>query len=139
MPAAERFFDTNVLLYLISDDQAKAGRAEAELAEGGAISVQVLNEFTHVARRKAGLDWDEIGILVETFRATLTVMPLTEALHDRARIVAAETGYSIYDALIVAAAEASGAGELITEDLQHDRRIGDLVIRNPFIDAGNED
>ena len=46
------FFDTNVLVYLASGDVAKADRAEATLAKGGSISVQVLNELANVARRK---------------------------------------------------------------------------------------
>ena len=37
------FLDTNVLLYLVSDDTAKADRAEALVALGGTVSVQVLN------------------------------------------------------------------------------------------------
>ena len=37
------FFDTNVLVYTVSDDTAKARRAEALLREGGCVSVQVLN------------------------------------------------------------------------------------------------
>ena len=38
------FFDTNVLIYLASDDAAKADRAEAIVRDGGTVSVQVLNE-----------------------------------------------------------------------------------------------
>ena len=132
MPAVERFFDTNILLYILSEETAKAERAEAELAKGGAISVQVLNEFTHVARRKVGLDWAEIGELLDTFRSVLDVLALTEAMHDRARSIAAETGYTIYDSLIISAAQISGATELITEDMQDGHRIGDLILRNPF-------
>jgi predicted nucleic acid-binding protein len=56
MSAADAFFDTNVLLYLLCDDTAKADRAEALLAGGGVISVQVLNEFASVASRKHGLN-----------------------------------------------------------------------------------
>jgi predicted nucleic acid-binding protein len=37
------FFDTNVLLYIASGDPAKADRAERIIADGGTISVQVLN------------------------------------------------------------------------------------------------
>ena len=48
----ERFFDTNVLLHLLSSDEGKADHVEALLAEGGVISVQVLNEFASVAQRK---------------------------------------------------------------------------------------
>ncbi len=47
--SAEQFFDTNVVLYLLSGDRAKADRAETLLAKGGTISVQVLNEFAAVA------------------------------------------------------------------------------------------
>ena len=45
MNGGEDFFDTNVVLYLLSADAAKADRAEELLAIGGTISVQVLNEF----------------------------------------------------------------------------------------------
>ena len=46
------FFDTNVPLYLLSADTVRCARAVDLLAEGGTISVQVLNEFAAVARRK---------------------------------------------------------------------------------------
>ena len=44
------FFDTNILIYLASGDASKADRAEATIAGGGSISVQVLNELANVAR-----------------------------------------------------------------------------------------
>ena len=52
MRATDIFFDTNVLLYLISGDSIKADRAEELIGAGGVISVQVLNEFASVASRK---------------------------------------------------------------------------------------
>jgi len=55
MKTGRPFFDTNVLLYLLSENAFKADRAEAVLAEGGVISVQVLNEFVSVALRKIGM------------------------------------------------------------------------------------
>jgi len=48
---AECFFDIKVLLYLLSGDPKKADRAEAALAAGGILSVQVLDEFAAVATR----------------------------------------------------------------------------------------
>lgn len=39
MSATEAFFDTNILLYLRSDDPDKADRAEAVIASGCVISV----------------------------------------------------------------------------------------------------
>lgn len=52
MSGAEFFFDTNVILYLLSADPATADRAEELLAIGGVISVQVLNAFAAIAFRK---------------------------------------------------------------------------------------
>ena len=49
MSDSAQFFDTNVLLYLLSGDPAKADCAEVELGAGGIVSVQVLNEFTSAA------------------------------------------------------------------------------------------
>ena len=57
MKIDRRFFDTNVLLYLLSEDNRKADRAEAIIAMGGVISVQVLNEFASVASRKMGIGY----------------------------------------------------------------------------------
>jgi predicted nucleic acid-binding protein len=41
MTAGQRFIDTNVLLYLLSTDDAKADRAEEAVAGGGVVIVQV--------------------------------------------------------------------------------------------------
>lgn len=60
MNAAEPFFDTNILLYLLSAEATKADRAEELLSKGGIISVQVLNEFASAAARKLGMSWAEI-------------------------------------------------------------------------------
>ena len=82
------FVDTNVLVYLASSDTTKATRAEAVVAEGGTISVQVLNELTNVARRKMALSWPETRAFVSAVRALLTVEPLTEQVHDRGVAIA---------------------------------------------------
>lgn len=85
------FLDTNVILYLLSGDATKADRAQALLDAGGTISVQVLNEFASVARRKAGCTWPEIGEILATVRALCRLRPLTVEVHDRARALAART------------------------------------------------
>ncbi len=75
------FFDSNVLLYLLSDDADKADRAEALLKQGGKISVQVLNEIANVARRKQRMNWQEIRELLALVRGLLEVTPLTVETH----------------------------------------------------------
>ena len=67
------FIDTNVLVYLTSDDPAKADQAERIAAAGGTISVQVLNELASVARRKMGLSWPETHTFLASVRALLQI------------------------------------------------------------------
>ena len=68
MSDAESFFDTSVLLYLLSAETEKADRAEHLLEQSGAISVQVLDEFTTVAVRKLGLSYSEVREVLGTVR-----------------------------------------------------------------------
>ncbi len=133
MSAAEHFFDTNVLLYLLSSDGAKADWVEAALASGATISVQVLNEFASVALRKFGMRIGEVREVLAPIIRVCTVVPLTLTIHQRGLQVVERYGFSVYDSLIVAAALESGCTTLCTEDLQHGQRIEKtLVVRNPF-------
>lgn len=134
MPAS--FFDTNVLVYLASSDAAKADRAEALVAEGGVISVQVLNELANVARRKMQMSWTETHALLSTLRELLIVQPLTLETHDTGLALAERYGLSLYDALIAASALGAGCDTLWSEDLQHRMVLdGRLRIVNPFLAA----
>lgn len=136
MSAAEPFFDTNVLLYLLSAETAKADRAEALLADGGVISVQVLDEFTNVARRRFDAPWEVVRETLETLRAILRVEPLTIETHAAALEIAERHNLSIYDASILAAAQGAGCGFVYSEDMQDGFRLASgPSIRNPFVGA----
>ncbi|ESW87657.1 PIN domain-containing protein [Mesorhizobium sp. M0074] len=127
------FFDTNVLLHIASGDTAKADRAEAVIADGGAISVQVLNELTNVARRKMQMSWDETHALLTTLRGLLTVHPLTLETHETGLRLAERYGLSTYDAMIASAAVHAGCDTLWSEDMQHAMALDEgLRIVNPF-------
>lgn len=124
--------DTNVLLYLL-DDGPKAATARAVLADGGIVSVQVLNEITTVCRRKIGMGWDELRDFLGLVRERMTVVDLTEAVHDVGRALAERYQLSVYDAMIVASALVNGCDRLLSEDMQHGLVIeGRLRIENPF-------
>jgi len=134
MPDAETFFDTNIVLYLLSADEIKADRSEGVLANGGVISVQVLNEFAAVGSRKLRMSWREITEALDPVRALCKIEPVTVETHDRAIEIAARYGYSIYDATIVASALGAGCKTLYSEDLQDGQVIDKhLTIRNPFV------
>ena len=130
---AASFVDTNVLLYLASADSSKADRAEGILAAGGVVSVQVLNEFVHVARRKMHLSWADIREFLDAFRQMMDVRDVTLKVHEDGLRFAEQHGFSTFDAMIVAAALDAGCGRLLTEDLQPGMLVdGRLTIENPF-------
>ncbi len=127
------FFDTNILLYA-QETGAKANRARTVLALGGKVSVQVLNEFAAVSHRKQSKDWAEISEAIEDVLALVTPLALTLDMHSAALILARDHSFSFYDALIVVAAIEADCDVLYSEDMQHGRIIGNLTIRNPFLD-----
>lgn len=128
------FIDANVLLYLASADERKITRVEAILARGGTVSVQILNEIANVARRKMKMGWDETIAFVERFRLLLTVVPLTEQIHEDGLRLAERYQLSVYDGMVVAAALQTGCSVLLSEDMHHGLKIEDsLEIRNPFV------
>src|SRR5664279_5576610 len=134
MSEAEVFFDTNVLLYLLSNDAAKADRAEMLLASGGVVSVQVLNEFASVASRKLAMTMPEIREILSTIRTVCIVNPLDIETHDLGLDMSERYRFTIYDGLIVAAAVRAGCSVLYTEDLQHGQLIERMTIQNPFFE-----
>ena len=131
MPAD--FIDTNVLVYIASGDTSKADRAEAAIARGGAISVQVLNELANVARRKMQMSWAETHAFLDALRGLLTVHPITIEIHETGLGLAERYGFSTYDATIAASALHAGCDTLWSEDLQDGMALDEgLRIVNPF-------
>ncbi|MGC2032816.1 MAG: PIN domain-containing protein [Steroidobacteraceae bacterium] len=133
MSGADSFFDTSVLLYLLSDDTVKADRIETLLAARGVISVQVLNEFAVVALRKLKIPLNEVREILDTIRAVCAVEPITVETHDRGLAVFERYKFSLYDSMLVATALISGAKILYSEDMQHGQIIDNqLRVTNPF-------
>ena len=133
MTSGKAFFDTNVLLYMLSEDTKKADTAESLLALGGDISTQVLNEFTSVARRKMGMSFSEIREVFIPICRICEVAPVTMDTHSEGMRIAERYGFNIWDALIVASAVLVDCAVLYTEDLHHKQVVdGRLQIINPF-------
>lgn len=138
MRGAESFFDTSVLLYLLSAEAGKADRVEELLEQSGVVSVQILNEFTAVATRKLGLSFAEVREVLGTVRILCDTYPLTVEHHDKGTEIAERYRFSFYDSVIIASALLAGCKNLYSEDLQH-RQIIDkqLTVINPFAKARN--
>jgi predicted nucleic acid-binding protein len=127
------FLDTGVLVYAFTTDR-RAGAAQALLERGCLVSVQGLNEFANVARRRLGMSWRELREALAAIRSLCpAVLPLDLATHDEALRVAERHGHSIFDALMIAAALRAKCGTLWSEDMQDGMVIdGRLRIVDPF-------
>lgn len=133
MSEERSFLDTNVLLYLHSADSRKADTAEALIEAGGIVSVQVLNELTHVLRRKLLYSWQEVNHVLDLTERLLQVVPLTQEIHRQGRLLATRHSLSVYDAMIVAAAMHAGCDLLYSEDMQNGQQFnGAMRLVNPF-------
>lgn len=132
------FLDTNILLYAIGEDLAETEKRMLARAivldKPCAISVQVCQEFIHQATRSNGrfkFSLAEAKQRLLGFRR-FSVQENTVALLDAAFGIAERTNYSIWDSLIIAAAQALGCTILYSEDMQDGRIIDGLRIVNPF-------
>lgn len=132
------FLDTNILLYAIGEVPEEAEKRirarKIVLEEACAISVQVCQEFINQAtspKRRFKFSFEEAEQRLRGFRH-LSIQDNTLAVFDFAMIIATRTNYSIWDSLIVAAAQAQSCTILYTEDMQHGHIIDGLRIINPF-------
>jgi predicted nucleic acid-binding protein len=134
------FLDTNVLVYLYDEDApAKRARALSVLERGResfrlVISTQVLQEFYVTVSRKLSrrLSEEEILLATRNLRGFPTVQ-IDVSVIFAAIDLGRRFQISFWDALITQAALVAGCTRLLTEDLQHGLRIGELTVENPFL------
>lgn len=132
--SGKAFFDSNVLVYAMVSGDARRDRAQDLLALGGIVSVQVLNEFVSIARRKMRMPWEDVIEALDAIRVLCpSPVSITVDTHEAALKIAPHYGFGIYDALIVSSALGANCSTLYSEDLQDGQVIEKrLTIRNPF-------
>lgn len=127
------FLDSNVVLYALSDEEVKKVRALELLAGNPCISTQVVNECSHVLRRR--LVWSSAKV-AEELSIILQLVQLENVGIEQIRLaweIAERYRFSHYDSLIVATALNAACDTLYTEDLQHGQVIYErLTLLNPF-------
>jgi predicted nucleic acid-binding protein len=128
------FLDSNVLLYMATEDDAKAERSSQLLRSECVVSVQVLNEIANVLRLKRKLPWERVREFLGVVEELASVMPLDVDCHKIGMNVAEHYGFSIYDSMIVAAALQADCDILYSEDMQHGQTIDALLtVVNPYL------
>ena len=132
------FLDTNILIYSVSDHPEERRKRDiaTDLIDNAdcVLSVQVLQEFYfQVTRpsRATRLPPAMAGEFVRTWMR-FPVQENTIALLTSAMELSQRDRLSIWDALIVAAAQVAGCEILMSEDLSHGQKFGQLHVENPF-------
>jgi len=138
MSADRVFLDTNVLVYAYdASEPVQRARARTLLAdlEDAVVSTQVLAEFYVALTRVGGVKppvapADAEAAVTSLSELTVVVVDVSMVLAGVRR--ARQSRLSLWDALIVEASLAANCDRLLTEDLQHGQRFGDLAVENPF-------
>ena len=137
MPAGKVFLDANILVYAQDKDSpAKRRRSREVIADlaaagSGVISTQVLQEFYVTATRKLGVEPLAAKGILRTF-SIFEIAQTSPELIDEAIDCSILNKISFWDALIVAAASATGCGTIYTEDLNPGQVIQGVRIENPL-------
>jgi predicted nucleic acid-binding protein len=133
------FFDSNIFIYAIDkaepEKQSKAiARIEQARTLGTvALSTQVLHEFYNISTRKLKppLAHVQAAQAVQTLCEFLVVGSAVASVQAALSLVE-QHHLSWWDALILEAALRADADVLVTEDGQHGRLFGKLLVENPF-------
>ena len=129
------FIDTNVLVYLYSEDETqKQRRAEVVIEEYECItSTQVLNEFSNVCLKKLRMHPEIISRSIDEITDVCFITLIDTNLIKSALYLQAKYKYSYYDCLVIASALLQNCRYLLTEDLSNQQVIeNNLTIFNIF-------
>lgn len=135
--ASAAFVDSNVLVYFVDRDEPSkrtvARRFLAAEARNLVISTQVLSEFYWITTRKLPRPLsEEVAARLVTRWSRLRTLAVDAKLVRAAIAIGRQAQIAYWDALILAAAQASGCERVLTEDLQDGATIAGVQIENPF-------
>jgi predicted nucleic acid-binding protein len=129
------FLDTNILIYVYSQDEPQKQQQAIACTELGSIwiSTQVLNETVNVLKRKFKLDYPEIRAVIQEFTQYFQVTTVSPKTIEQALNITERYQFSYFDSLIVASAVETQCDRLYSEDLNNGQCIDEqLTIINPF-------
>jgi len=129
------FFDSNVWIYLLSDDEPakkeQAGRWLSEV-EQKVVSWQVVNEVCANLLKKKSKSESFVRVAMDFICESCEVVDFSLPLLETASELRARHGVSFWDSLVVAAAHGADCDTIVSEDMQDGRKFGQMVVRNIF-------
>lgn len=129
------FIDTNILVYLYSEEEEKRKRALRTFSENDPfISYQVINEFVNVVKKKFNRENEEILEALREITSSCNIVDFSMDVIESAIYLNGKYKYSYYDCLVISAGLKAECSILFSEDMQHNQLIENKIkITNPFV------
>lgn len=134
------FIDSNVLIYLYSEDEPEKAALALKCAQqpDAWISTQALNEVSNVLRRKQKLTYADILLVIGELKNNFQITTVSLPTIEQALLLGERYGYSYFDSLMLASALEQGCNVVYSEDMQHGQVVENLLrIINPFMESVN--
>ena len=136
MSGVKAFLDTNILVYLYTEDEPARQRAALETLNSHhcIVSTQVMNEASNVWFNKCGWNGVKIKQHLDNIETVCDeVVTIQRGTIDKALALKETYGYSYYDCLMIASALENNCEILFSEDMTNQQIIENrLKIVNPF-------
>lgn len=144
--SGERFtFDTNILVYAADHLAGARHQLAIDLMNRATgrdciLTLQSLAEFYHAATRKGIVPVREAADQVRDWMTIYPVASADEATFGAALQISTAKKLSIWDSMLIATAASAGCAVVVSEDMQHGQRLGDVRLCHPFnVDSLSED
>jgi len=135
------FIDTNVFIYLYSEDETQKQHISQKAVEkfDCIISTQVLNEFGNVCIGKLNQPPEDVELAINEIIGQCTVLTIEKHTIMQALQIHKRYGYKYFDSLMIASALYSGCKYFLTEDLSDGQVIDNkLTIINIYSEKNAE-
>ncbi|MBO6550853.1 MAG: PIN domain-containing protein [Rhizobiales bacterium] len=139
MIAPKRFtLDTNILVYSVDSRTTGKHKHASSIVTDAAerdclLTVQTLGEFTNVAQRKDVAAIDKAIALTRAWQQVFPVVAANQETFNDAVEYVRDHQISFWDAMLWVTAKQAGCAYVLSEDMQHGRRLGGVEVINPFI------
>ncbi len=139
MIVPKRFtFDTNILIYSVNTDTTEKHRIASSLLATAAekdclLTLQAFGEFFNATRQKSLASLDEIIAITRVWQQIFTVVPADQDTFNEAVEYVRDHNISFWDAMLWITAKQAGCAYVLSEGMQHGRRLGGVEIINPFL------
>jgi predicted nucleic acid-binding protein len=127
------FIDSNIFLYAFSDKDLSKQEVSAKIVkQNHTISTQVLNEVSNNMIKKLNFSNKEIEKFISSCYVQYDIVDFSKEIFIKASQIRDKYNISYYDSLILSSAINSKCDILYSEDMQHNQKLENLTIINPF-------